>query len=85
MASECHPICYGGCNGSTALDCIDCVPNAHRDSFGYCVCNQNFLGEKCEMYFPEKYTGECHPRCEPPCDGPEAKDCATCVKNANKN
>ena len=77
----CHPSCFdsGGCNGPTASDCITCFPNATRDEFGNCICDQYWTGRDCS-----KYAGPCNDKCFG-CHGPKDSDCELCATNAYLN
>ena len=68
---QCHPRCRG-CIGMDLKDCIECIPNSHKDQYGYCMCDDKFYGSSCS---PAKsmgyYDGQCDTFCVG-CTGPAA-------------
>jgi hypothetical protein len=76
---SCHPRCRG-CIGQDLKDCIECIENAHKDIYGYCMCDEGFYGSSCmaQNHFGF-YDGPCDTFCDNGCTGPNASDCVDCV------
>ena len=79
----CHGACNGYCYGTESCDCDDCNINAHRDFWGYCICNDGYYGYDCMSHnHSVVYPGHCHSLCDGDCYGPDMFDCQTCTNNA---
>jgi hypothetical protein len=74
--SGCHPMCSGGCTGSTVYDCKACCAHSHMMDDSYCMCEAGYSGDDCSIY-SHSYT--CSPRCYGGCTGPDACDCIDCI------
>jgi len=62
---DCDSKCLDGlCSGPYAYQCTKCTENAHRDSYGRCVCDDYWSGPNCDLY-----QGRCHCSCAT-CVGP---------------
>ena len=72
----CDPICFEGCSGPTAFDCVYCVSRAHRGANGECICDLNWTGPSCEEHVSNETV--CHPRCKE-CMGSTIYDCSKCI------
>lgn len=65
------------CDGPGRGQCKACILNSHRNLQGECECDYGWTGPTCTTY-----EGECHPRCNKECHGPDALHCNSCVVNA---
>jgi hypothetical protein len=63
---------------------MECVPNAHINDFGACVCDVNYLGEDCSICTLDTTSyNTCHPKCYGGCSGSTEYDCYACVDHAS--
>ena len=77
---QCDPKCLGGCTGSTARDCMMCVPGAQRNHAGECECQPYQTGDDCGLAGTEAIN--CDPRCSG-CVGPSNTECIACTRHAS--
>ena len=84
---RCSPSCNGKCYGPDPSECDDCTQNAHKDYWGFCVCDENYYGYDCSQtgHPGQYYQGTCHVACDGPCYGEESYDCVKCAKNAYRD